>query len=87
MTELDYLEKTAEKGQNNGKMGGLAEANNRIKNHIVRKGCQIRQLMGDEEIKPFGGLALKCMASILISLETVEKKMQQVKGEGVTSRV
>ena len=52
------------------------QANMRIKNHIGRKGMQIRQLARDEEMKPYAMCALKYLASIQECLQMIESNLK-----------
>lgn len=45
-----------------------SQANTRIKNHIIRKGFQLRELMRFDEMKPYVGLALNSLSVILFNL-------------------
>jgi len=54
------------------------EANTRIKNHILRKGQQLKQFMNDAIFIPYATLGLACLAKINFNLDKIEKKMQAI---------
>ena len=54
------------------------QANTRIKNHIGRKGVQIKVLAKDEEMKPYARCALKYLSSILECLSLIEENIKGI---------
>jgi len=47
------------------------EANNRIKNHIIKKGQQIKAMLGDANLIPFTVLGLGCLAKMKYNLDLI----------------
>ena len=47
------------------------EANTRIRNHVLRKGLQIKQLMCDAVFLPYATLAMGCLAKINFNLDKI----------------
>jgi hypothetical protein len=63
--ELEHLEKNVPEVASPAKIDSYSQANTRIKNHMIRKGAQIRQLMREEDLRPYACVALKSLYSIL----------------------
>jgi hypothetical protein len=51
------------------------EASLRIRNHIVRKAQQMRQLLTDPPIQPYAALAVRSLAKIIYNLTQIEEKL------------
>jgi hypothetical protein len=64
------------------------EANNRIKNHIIRKGQQIKLLLKDAILMPFAILGIGCLSRIRYNLEQIESKLKALERivKGVTKK-
>ena len=52
------------------------QANTRIKNHIKRKGAQVKQLAKNGDMKPYAMCALKYLSSILNNLQLLEENIK-----------
>lgn len=51
------------------------EASLRIRNHIVRKAHQMKQLLRDPPLQPYAALAVRCLAKIIYNLTQIEEKL------------
>ena len=75
---LQELSHFKQQGQalNFSKIQAYISANTRIKNHVVRKGAQIKELSKIDEMRPHAVLAMRCFAMMLLGLEGLDNKMQ-----------
>lgn len=71
LIELESLERSTSITGKTVRIDPYVEANTRIKNHIMRKGLQIKRLTKDEEMKPYALGTMKCMSAILEDMELV----------------